>query len=139
MKKENSHREQKNFAPRGKKDRTMAEAEKAAGTKKSKWATMVETSQAIDRKRHGKTQKDHKSGAWHRNEQNKQARAAWSGKRGTGGKGVTYMNGPALEKDCGHTLGGKGNSSLPFKMCAGRGRTQDHRPTGGNPTFKKGE
>lgn len=126
MSDKNSHRESKNFAPRAGKDRTMAEAE-ASKPKLSKWAQMCENSTAIDRKRTGKTQKDHKSGAHARSYQNKLLRANWSGKRGSGGKGVTYQNGPALEKDCLHTLGGKGNSSLPFKMVAGRGRTQDHR------------
>ena len=46
------------------------------GPKKSRWATMIETSQAIDRVRHGKTHKDHSSGSHKKNKDNVIAREA---------------------------------------------------------------
>ncbi len=72
--------------------------------------------------RHGKTKKDHESGAHQRTRANQVARHEWNNEfRGDKNEARAVAAFPA------HTLGGKGNSSLPFKVCGGRGRTQDHR------------
>lgn len=70
-----------------------------------------------ERVRVGKTAKDRASGAASRNEANKAARREWRNESRGQQKLVPF---PA------HTLGGKGNSSKAFKMCGGKGRTQNY-------------
>ncbi len=58
----------------------------------------------------GKTTKDRKNGAMSRNKENVYARGQWS-------------NGSDKQFPT-HTCGGKGNSSVPYKVLPGRGRVQ---------------
>lgn len=67
--------------------------------------------------RMGKTAIERKAGLSHRRRDNQLARNAWlEANRGTGGQEKQAF--PV------HTLGGKGNSSNPWKMRGGKGRVK---------------
>lgn len=64
--------------------------------------------------RYGKTAKDKKSGAANRRRSNQEQRHAWINQNCDAG-----LCGRMKEQFPEHTLGGKGNSSVPFKVING--------------------